>query len=166
MKILIKTVLTIVLFLYLAILTKLVLFKYVQVSEIIQSFTFINNEHFLRAHNFIPFKTIYYYLFLADINLIIRIENIVGNVIGFAPFGFILPLLANRFQKLKVVILATFFLSLTYELMQLIFTFGSFDVDDLILNTIGGVIGFIPIKIFLKLVGSRRKRGGKVNEVF
>ncbi|WP_309484822.1 VanZ family protein [Bacillus aquiflavi] len=101
-----------------------------------------------------PFKTITYYLFLADINLNIRIENIVGNVIGFAPFGLMLPLLSKKFRRLKVVLLATFCLSLTFEIVQLVFHFGSFDVDDLILNTLGGVLGYIPTKLFMN---SRKK---------
>ncbi|MGG1678973.1 VanZ family protein [Neobacillus sp. NRS-1170] len=147
MKILKKFALTIVLFLYLAILTKLILFKYIPLSEIIHHFNFTYNEYHWRSNNFVPFKTIYFYLYLADINFSIIIENLVGNVIGFAPLGFILPLLSKKFLKLKPVILAAFSLSLTYEVLQLLFEFGSFDVDDLILNTLGGFLGFLPIKI-------------------
>jgi glycopeptide antibiotics resistance protein len=87
----------------------------------------------------------------------IRIENLAGNIIGFSPFGIILPLLSKRFQKLSRVTLATFFLSLTFELIQLIFEFGSFDVDDLILNTIGGIIGYFPIKIILSIIKYKEK---------
>ncbi|WP_066071401.1 VanZ family protein [Neobacillus soli] len=157
MKIIIKIILTLILCLYLAILSKLILFKYIPLSEIIQHFNFNYNEYHWRSNNFIPFKTIYFYLFLADINLNIRIENLVGNIIGFAPFGFILPLLAKRIQKLSTVTLATFCLSLMFELLQLIFEFGSFDVDDLILNTLGGILGYIPIKIILFFIFSKRK---------
>lgn len=157
MKIIIKIILTLILCLYLAILSKLILFKYIPLSEIIHHFNFNYNEYHWRSNNFIPFKTIYFYLFLADINLNIRIENLVGNIIGFAPFGFILPLLAKKFQKLSAVTLATFCLSLMFELLQLIFEFGSFDVDDLILNTLGGILGYIPIKIVLFFTFSKRK---------
>jgi glycopeptide antibiotics resistance protein len=58
---------------------------------------------------------------------------------------------------LSRVTLATFFLSLTFELIQLIFEFGSFDVDDLILNTIGGIIGYFPIKIILSIIKYKEK---------
>ncbi|WP_286163803.1 VanZ family protein [Bacillus sp. AFS088145] len=44
----------------------------------------------------------------------------------------------KRFKNFKVIVIATFSLSLTYELIQLLFDFGSFDIDDLILNTLGG----------------------------
>jgi glycopeptide antibiotics resistance protein len=157
MKIIKKFVLLIILFLYLAILTKLVLFKYIPLSEIINHFNFSNQPYFWRSNNFVPFKTINFYLFLADINLDIRVKNLAGNVIGFIPFGFILPLLAKRYQKLGTVVLATFCLSLTYEILQLVFEFGSFDVDDLILNTFGGFLGYIPFKVWQLMTRSRKK---------
>src|SRR3954454_9116519 len=113
MKIIGKVSLTIILCLYLAILTKLVLFKYIPLSEIINHFNFTYDEYHWRSNNFVPFKTINFYLFLADINLNIRIENLAGNIIGFMPYGFILPLLAKKFQKLSTVTLASFCLSLT-----------------------------------------------------
>ncbi|MEH6957055.1 VanZ family protein, partial [Neobacillus drentensis] len=71
--------------------------------------------------------------------------------------GCILPLLAKKFQKLSTVTISTFCLSLTFELMQLIFEFGSFDVDDLILNTVGGILGYLPIKLFLLFTGYKMK---------
>ncbi|MEH7107720.1 VanZ family protein [Bacillus sp. JJ1764] len=136
-----------ILCMYLAILTKLILFKYIPLSEIIHHFNFTYNEYHWRSNNFVPFKTIYFYLYLADVNVSIRMENLIGNVIGFVPFGFILPFLSKNFQKLSAVAVATFCLSLTYEMLQLIFEFGSFDVDDLILNTVGGILGYLPYKI-------------------
>ncbi|MFB1050014.1 VanZ family protein [Paraliobacillus sp. JSM ZJ581] len=148
MKIVIQVGLIIALFLYLAVLSKLILFKYSSVSYLINDFTFSYSEYYWNSHNFIPFKTITYYLFLAnDINFSIRVDNLAGNVIGFIPFGFIFPLLSSKFFNLKKVIIATFCLSLIFELVQMIFMLGSFDVDDLILNTLGGMIGFIPIKL-------------------
>ena len=157
MKIVIKAGLTIALCFYLLILSKLILFKYLSIPDIISHFTFSNDGYYWNSHNFIPFKTITYYLFLAnDINLNIRVENLAGNIIGFIPFGFILPLLSNKFHSLKKIMIATFCLSLTFELLQLIFKFGSFDVDDLILNTLGGIIGYLPIKLVSTYVNHKR----------
>lgn len=158
MKFFAKLVLTLILFLYLAILTKLILFKYIPISAIMDPHNFTYNENFWRSNNFVPFKTIYFYLFLADLNLYIRIENLAGNIIGFMPFGFILPLLSVRFLKLRSIILATFTLSLTFEILQLRYELGSFDVDDLILNTLGGVLGFIPVKLVQFFIPSKKKR--------
>ncbi|MBD8069577.1 VanZ family protein [Bacillus sp. PS06] len=159
MKIIIKVFLSIALSLYLIILTKLVLIKYIPLSAVINhlTFSFDFDDYYWNSHNFIPFKTITYYLFLAnDINFNIRVENLTGNVIGFVPFGFLLPLLFRNFRSLKNVTFATFCLSLLFEVLQLIFRFGSFDIDDLILNTLGGMLGYIPISFFLKC-NSRRK---------
>jgi len=46
---------------------------------------------------------------------------------------------------------------LTYKLLQLVFRFGSFDVDDLLLNTLGGLIGFVPVKLASMYVKRGRK---------
>ncbi|MCD4839159.1 VanZ family protein [Neobacillus sedimentimangrovi] len=155
----------IILCLYLAVLTKLVLFKYIPISQIIHHLDFTYNEYHWRSNNFVPFKTIYFYLFLTDINLNIRIENLAGNVIGFAPFGFILPMMAQRFQKLGKVIMATFCLSLSFEVLQMLFELGSFDVDDLILNTFGGMLGYILFKIKQPKAKRNKKRYKKTKLV-
>ncbi|MGE8081976.1 VanZ family protein [Peribacillus loiseleuriae] len=73
------------------------------------------------------------------------------------PFAFILPLLSNRVLNFKTVTFATFSLSFTYEIFQLIFKFGSFDIDDLILNTLAGILGYFPIKLCQLYIKSKRK---------
>ncbi|WP_462412773.1 VanZ family protein [Neobacillus sp. Marseille-QA0830] len=158
-----KFILSIIFCVYLAILTKLVLFKYIPLSEMIHHFNFRNEEYFWRSNNFVPFKTIHFYLFLADVNLDIKIKNLAGNVIGFIPFGFILPLLAKKFQSFGLVTAATFILSLTFEVLQLLFKFGSFDVDDLILNTLGGILGYIPFKLALFIWHLKKNKTTVIN---
>ncbi len=157
MRIIKKLFLTLVLFLYLAVLTKLILFKYIPLTEIVHHFNFSTNEYHWRSNNFVPFKTIYFYLYLADINVNIRIENLAGNIIGFMPLGFILPLLAKKFLKLRAVMIAAFCLSLTFEIFQLLFEFGSFDVDDLLLNTLGGFLGCLLIKLILSSANFKKQ---------
>lgn len=147
MKIFVKIVLSLFMILYLLILTKLILFKTFSITEMNGHISFSHGRYW-GSHNFIPFKTIGHYLFLADVNPSIRIENIAGNIISFVPFGLMLPLLSKRFSQLKSILIATFCLSFTYEILQLLFELGSFDTDDLILNTLGGVIGYLPIKLF------------------
>lgn len=68
--------------------------------------------------------------------------NIGGNVIGFIPFGFFLPVLKRRFRKGWKIGIMGFLLSLFIETLQLYWKVGSFDVDDLLLNTIGVIIGY------------------------
>lgn len=53
------------------------------------------------------------------------------------------PIVRRKNRKFLRVLGMTFLLSLFIECIQLIFRVGSFDVDDLILNTLGGVIGYI-----------------------
>ena len=68
--------------------------------------------------------------------------NLVGNIAIFIPLGLFLGLLSkNGGMPLAGTMLASFGLSLMLEGGQAVFAIGSFDVDDLILNTAGGVIG-------------------------
>ena len=70
-------------------------------------------------------------------------KNIGGNIIGFIPIGILLPLLFSFFRKFGWLVGAVFLLSLLFELTQLVGGIGVFDVDDLILNTTGGMIGWL-----------------------
>ena len=77
--------------------------------------------------------------------------NLVGNIVGFMPFGFFLPLLSQKDRRLVMVLLLTFELSLVVEVVQLFTGVGSFDVDDLLLNTLGGVLGYGMFCMFVRL---------------
>lgn len=70
-------------------------------------------------------------------------SNIFGNVVGFLPWGFILPIIFRRMDRAFLIFLSGFLLSLTVEVIQLISKVGCFDVDDLILNTLGAVLGYV-----------------------
>jgi glycopeptide antibiotics resistance protein len=85
--------------------------------------------------------------------------NLFGNVIGFLPFGFMLPVILRSTRSFWVITLSGFSLSLLVELVQLITKVGCFDVDDLILNTLGAVIGYVLFKICNEI---RRKYGKKI----
>lgn len=71
------------------------------------------------------------------------IVNIFGNVLAFAPFGFLLPIVSKQNRTFFKVVLYSFEFSLFIELIQLSFRVGTFDVDDLLMNTIGGVLGYL-----------------------
>lgn len=70
------------------------------------------------------------------------IINLLGNVVIFIPFGIFLPM-ASRYRSFFTTMFASFGLSLCVEVFQFITRVGSFDVDDLLLNTIGGIAGHI-----------------------
>lgn len=82
--------------------------------------------------------------------------NVAGNVAVFIPLGFALPVLFERIRSFLQVLILSFSISLLAETMQLVLKVGCFDVDDLLLNTIGGCIGYLIYTIFRRLF---RKRG-------
>lgn len=96
------------------------------------------------SYNLILFKEIKRFLkYRRELGMAAVFTNIFGNIICFIPFGTMLPILSTKMRKLSLVTLVSFELSLVIEVTQLLFKVGSFDVDDLVLNTIGGFIGFI-----------------------
>ncbi|QPQ37653.1 VanZ family protein [Lysinibacillus sp. JNUCC-52] len=100
--------------------------------------------------NFIPFETILRYINYSQyFNLDLIVVNLLGNLLIFTPMGFLLPLLSKRFRKAWVIICIGFFSSLAVETVQFIFTVGSADVDDLILNTLGAWFGYLAYKCVL-----------------
>ncbi len=87
--------------------------------------------------------------------------NLGGNVAGFMPFGFILPIVSRRGRRWYNTLLLSFFLSLGIETLQLIWKVGSFDVDDLFLNTVGGILGFVAYRGVQRIRIRRKLRGRK-----
>lgn len=69
-------------------------------------------------------------------------SNLLGNVLIFVPFGFFFPMGSKRRSFFRTVRLS-FGISLAIELFQLISKVGCFDVDDLLLNTLGGIAGYV-----------------------
>lgn len=68
--------------------------------------------------------------------------NLFGNILIFVPYGFFISMAAVRRGFFKTLFLS-FGLSLCVETVQLFTRVGSFDVDDILLNTAGGVLGYI-----------------------
>ncbi|QJD86853.1 VanZ family protein [Cohnella herbarum] len=78
--------------------------------------------------------------------------NLVGNVALFMPLGvFLFILLKNNGLSIVGVMVLSFVLSLSLECAQAVFSLGVFDVDDLILNACGGLLGYLLYKIYFKL---------------
>jgi len=100
--------------------------------------------------NFIPFKTIYYYItcfFTGRINLSIVIENLVGNFMMFMPMGFLLPAIFKQQKKWFCFLATLASILIGIEVVQLIFRLGSCDIDDFILNMTGACLIFAIIRI-------------------
>jgi len=106
-------------------------------------------------YNLVPLKEIGRFItYRESLGMRAVLLNIVGNVAAFVPFGIFLPIFSARCRKIWMTVYYSFELSLLVELLQLITRVGSFDVDDLILNTLGGMFGFL-----LYLLGRYMFRG-------
>lgn len=83
--------------------------------------------------------------------------NLVGNIVVFMPLGFFLPLLWRGFDRALPVAAFGFLFSLTIEIIQYPLHRGS-DVDDIWLNTLGCLLGYLLYRGFKKLFpyGHRR----------
>lgn len=144
---------------YLIILVNLILLKN---SSIILTARHIRNLPLmdkLKGINLVPFKTISEFL-TGGLSTRIIVENILGNIVAFGPLGFLLPLLFTRINQLKTVAVIGFMVSLFMEITQLVFVLGSCDIDDLILNTLGAVIGFL---VYLSLERYRKYYNKRVS---
>lgn len=74
------------------------------------------------------------------------IQNIL-NIIMFMPFGFLVPLIWKQSRKLSATALLGFEFSLLIECLQL-FNRRATDIDDLLMNTLGALLGFLLWKIY------------------
>jgi glycopeptide antibiotics resistance protein len=77
--------------------------------------------------------------------------QIVGNLIMLLPLGIYLPLLYKKLSNFFVVVLVSLFVSSFIELLQLVTSYRSADVDDVLLNTVGAAAGFLIYKILILL---------------
>ncbi len=94
-------------------------------------------------YNLIPFAEIRrFWVYRKQIGISQVISNLAGNVIGFLPFGMLLPAFSRRFRSAGLIAFLSFDVSLCVELIQLTFRVGIFDVDDIMMNTLGGLIGY------------------------
>lgn len=100
--------------------------------------------------NFKPFIFLFDYPTIREALL-----NLIGNITMFIPLGIVWP---GVFQKLNThgkVIAAGFGVSMTIEILQLAFFDRATDIDDLILNTLGFLMGY-GIYLLVKRFGRKK----------
>ncbi|MGD6940680.1 VanZ family protein [Cytobacillus gottheilii] len=122
------------------------------------------NENLFRSVNLVPLVTI-----IENISLIgtaydgdtlfmiaLILINVGGNILLLMPLGFLAPILWREFRHFKKVILLSLVVSITIELLQLLeSSFGRggrvTDIDDVICNVLGAIIGYLIYVLIMKI---------------
>ncbi len=151
----------IVFFLYIAVVIKVIIFKYPweDLRAIVDSWEKDVILEGLDTANFTLFKTIKMYIdYSYKLN---SFENLVGNVVAFIPFGFLLPYVQPGSRRFFVLLLNAFLFVLGIEVFQLFSAFGAFDVDDILLNCVGAVMGWVAYVEWEAFWAKRKVRQAK-----
>ena len=143
----------IVFFIYIAIVIKVIIFKYPwedlkAVADTWEKGVILEG---LDTANFTLFKTIKMYINYSY--MLNSFENLAGNIVVFVPFGFLLPYVQKGAAKFPVLLLNAFLFVVGIEVFQLFSAFGAFDVDDILLNCFGASLGWL-----MYWVWERRKK--------
>ncbi|KRE48545.1 hypothetical protein ASG81_06650 [Paenibacillus sp. Soil522] len=107
---------------------------------------FYRNRYFLEGYNYnvVPFYTIKKYIVHHDhFNFEIWFKNLFGNIVLFIPIGLFLPLLNTKYRRVFILVAVAILLITAVELIQMLARVGSFDIDDIILNTFGALLGLL-----------------------
>jgi glycopeptide antibiotics resistance protein len=147
---------TFILIAYCAILIKVMVFKdmpTIRIGSLMLNFAGTNAGH---APNFVPFKTIVPYL-LGYKGWIIAGVNLVGNIALLVPIGLLAPVV-YRSMTWKASLALGVAAGLCIEVMQTVLRVGIFDIDDVILNALGVMIGYAACALLAQWIRSRNYR--------
>ena len=97
------------------------------------------------TNNFIPFKEIMRYSITSRLFL----KNVIGNMIMFLPFGFFISYYLEN-KKPYLTLILTLIASIAIESVQMVIG-RVFDVDDILLNLCGGMLGYLIYYLLYKL---------------
>ena len=114
-------------------------------------------------YNLVLFKEIMRFIeYREELGVFAVFANLFGKILIFVPYGFFISM-ASTSRGFFQTLFYSFALSLGVEIFQLFARVGSFDVDDLLLNTLGGVLGYI---LFLICNIIRRKCYGQKRKLY
>lgn len=145
-----KIIILMLFVLYLYVLLRVILFKYApidvsflwqQLQKAVENPEYV--QHRLQSGNLTAFKTIK--RSLHNLSSKHTFMNLIGNIVIFVPNGIFVSLLTK--YKFIVAVISSFGISLALECSQVLFSMGTFDVDDLILNVSGGILGYIAFQV-------------------
>ncbi len=118
-------------------------------------------------YSIVPFTEIKrYWNLLIEGDWMPFIINVCGNVILFMPFGYMFGMFADRKQTGVVMglldtFVAAFLMILIVETCQLLTKVGVFDVDDIILNVSGALLGYVAYRIVRYIKHGKGKSNDK-----
>jgi glycopeptide antibiotics resistance protein len=110
-----------------------------------------------RSINLIPFYSIKEYIFTNSATIKkFAFSNVVGNIVIFTPLGAYLLLFKNN-KRVITNLLFIFIVSLFVEIIQGLLGIGASDIDDIILNCLGGLVGILGYKFLLFILRDEKK---------
>lgn len=135
---------------YLFLLFLILVFKFPTGMTVETLKNLIHGEAVTRlAPQWVPFWTIADYVKKAHAVNDWFVKNLVGNVALFIPYGILIPCF-SKWNGWKVV-LSGCFLSVFIEILQYATALGQLDIDDVILNTFGVMVGYVSYVGFRKI---------------
>ena len=96
--------------------------------------------------------------------MIADFKNTILNIILFIPLGIMLPFLWKKYDTLRETLFFGFLMSLAIELLQIL-TYRATDINDLIANTIGAVLGYFVFRIISCIIPSVTRFATRKNEI-
>lgn len=137
---------------YILLLIKILFLSRVSLLELFNS-----QRTIFRSINLIPFHSIMEYISGSTENLKrFAFGNVVGNIAIFAPLGIYLSLFKND-KRVITNLLFIFIVSLFVEIIQGLLGIGASDIDDVILNCLGGWIGILGYKFLSFILRDEKK---------
>jgi glycopeptide antibiotics resistance protein len=95
--------------------------------------------------NLVPFRTMAHDWRVGGQSFVI---NFLGNIIAFMPFGILLPLARKNLTRGWQAVAWTGGFSLAIEVMQYLWAHRIADIDDVILNSLGGALGYLSLRLW------------------
>ena len=129
---------------YILVLLLVLVLKFPQMNmfhSIVDGWKTGNKSRFVTESQYIPFKTIIEYVKNAHSFDDWFFKNLACNILMFVPFGFLSPLFTKR-NKVWQILIYAIITSVMIEVLQVVLAVGTGDIDDVILNAFGTLIGF------------------------
>ena len=118
-----------------------------------------SRESTFREYNLVPFRSIRmffeYYFVYHEFSFRYWFLNIFGNIFLLMPFGFLLPIILEKSLGYIRIVLFSLLLTAGIELAQFYTGLGEMDIDDVILNVLGSMLGYGLFRL-LRATAQRR----------